>query len=128
MSRMLERVAPMAPSGGDQRLSSAAGSMVTESGSSAERAVDRDFSQGGLENGEFLIVEPLDEQFRNTAKMDRHGLGHACDAGVGQGDNHAAPVRSVVRSTHQTVINQPRDTAGQTRTRDERTGGELRHA
>jgi hypothetical protein len=28
---------------------------------SAEGAVDDDFSQGGLEYGEFVVVEPLDE-------------------------------------------------------------------
>ncbi len=67
---------------------------------SAERAVDGDFSQCGLENGEFLIVEPLDEQFRHTAEMDRHSFGHACDTGVGEGDNHAAPVLDGVRPAY----------------------------
>src|SRR5467141_3552840 len=89
---------------------------------SAERAVDDDFSQSGLENGEFLIVEPLDEQFRHTAKMDRHSFGHTCDTGVGQGDNHAAPVLSGVRSTYEALINQPRDAAGQPRAGEERAG------
>src|SRR6266567_7275011 len=94
---------------------------------SAERAVDDDFSQSGLENGEFLIVEPLDEQFRHTVKMDRRSFGHTCDTGVGQGDNHAAPVLSGVRPTYETLIIQPRDAAGQPRAREERAGGELRH-
>lgn len=87
----------------------------SESGSSAEGAVDDDFSQSGLQNGEFLIVEPLDEQFRHTAKMDRHSFAHTCDTGVGQGHNHATPVLSGGRSTYQTVIDQPRDAAGQPR-------------
>ena len=67
---------------------------------SAERAVDDDFSQSGLENGEFLIIEPLDEQFRHTAKMDRHSCGHTCDTGAGQGDNDAAPVLTGVRPAY----------------------------
>src|SRR6266568_7959679 len=81
----------------------------------AERAVDGDFSQGSLENGEFLIAEPPGEQFRHTAKMDRRSFGHACDAGVGQGDNHAAPVLSGVRPAYETLVSQPGDAAGQPR-------------
>ena len=42
---------------------------------SAERAVDDDFSKRGLEHGEFVIVEALDEQFRHAAKVDRRVSG-----------------------------------------------------
>jgi hypothetical protein len=50
--------------------------------SSAEGAVDDDFSWGRLQDGEFLIVEALDEQFGYTANMDRHCFGQTCDTGV----------------------------------------------
>jgi hypothetical protein len=92
----------------------------TESGGSVERAVDDDFSQSGPENRELVILEALDEQLRQAANVDRCGFGHACDTGVGQGDNHMAPILSGVRSTYQPVINQTRDAAGQPRARDER--------
>jgi hypothetical protein len=59
--------------------------------SSAERAVDDDFAQRGPENGELLIVEPLDEQFGHAGKVDRHRFFQACDAGAGQRDNHPRP-------------------------------------
>ena len=79
----------------------------------AECAVDDDFSQSSLEDGEFVIVEPLDEQFRHTAKMDRHGFGHACDTSGGQGDNHPAPVVSDICSLYEAVVNQTGYAAGQ---------------
>jgi hypothetical protein len=59
--------------------------------------------------------------------MDRHGFGQALDAGVGQGDNYAAPVPGGVASTYQTLVDQPCDPASQSRAREERAGGELRH-
>jgi hypothetical protein len=37
---------------------------------SAKRAVDGDLVQSVLENGELLIVELRDEQFRDPAQMD----------------------------------------------------------
>jgi hypothetical protein len=80
---------------------------------SAEGAVDDDFSQSGLEYGEFVVVEPLDEQFQHTAKMDRHGFGHACDTGIGQGDSHPAPVVGGVCSSYEALVNQPGDAACQ---------------
>jgi hypothetical protein len=50
------------------------GDLLTPSAFLSRRcAVDDDFSESGRENSEYLIVEPLDEQFRHTAKMDRHG-------------------------------------------------------
>ena len=67
---------------------------------SAESAVDDDFSQSGFESGEVVIVEPLNEQARHTAKMDRHCFGQACDTSAGQDDNYAAPVPSGVRSSY----------------------------
>jgi hypothetical protein len=95
--------------------------------SSAERAVDDDLSQSGLEYGEFLIVEAIDEQFRHTAEMDGYSLGHPCDSSIGQGDNHSAPVPGGVGAPYETLVNQSRDAAGQTRARYERAGGEFRH-
>ena len=50
---------------------------------SAERAVDGDFVESGLENGELLIVELREEQFRDPAQVDGSGLGQARHAGVG---------------------------------------------
>jgi hypothetical protein len=80
---------------------------------SAEGAVDDDFSQSGLEDGEFVVVELLDEQLRHTAKMDRHGFGQTCDTRISQGDDHAAPVVTSVCSSYEALLNQPRDAAGQ---------------
>ena len=45
-----------------------------------------------LENGELLIIELRDEQFRDPAQVDRRGLGQAGHAGVGQRDHDATCV------------------------------------
>jgi hypothetical protein len=118
-SDLLERNVSPTNAGSRARLSPAR--------SSAERAVDDDFSQSGLENDEFLVVEPFDEPFRHTLEMDRHCFGQTRDTGVDQGDKHASPVPGGIRTTHQALFNQPRDAAGQPRPREEGAGGELRH-
>src|SRR5207247_6852846 len=65
---------------------------------STKRAVlDDDLVQGPLENGELLIIELRDEQFRDAAQVDRSGLGQARHAGVGQCDDDGARVPIGVR-------------------------------
>src|SRR4051812_15925469 len=95
---------------------------------SAKRAVDGDLGQSVLENGELLIVELREEQFRDPAQVDRSGFGEARHAGVGQGYDDTACVRIGVGSPDETFLDQPGHPAGHARPRDERPGRELRHA
>src|SRR5207302_8494552 len=81
---------------------------------SAERAVDGDLVESGLEEGELLIVELREEQFRDPAQVDGSGLGEARYAGVGQRDDDAACVCIGVGSPDEAFIDQPGDTAGHT--------------
>src|SRR6266571_1424907 len=79
---------------------------------SAERAVDGDFVESVLENGELLIVELREEQLRDPAQVDGSGLGEARHAGVGQRDDDAACVRIGVGSPDEAFLDQPGDPPG----------------
>ena len=64
-------------SGRETLQSDCAAPLHTGHRASAECAVDRDFVEGFLEDGELLIVELRNEQFRDSAQVDWHGLGQA---------------------------------------------------
>src|SRR5438105_4261666 len=95
---------------------------------SAERAVDGDLVESLPEDGELLIVELREEQVRDSAQVDRGGLGEASYAGVGQRDDDTAPVRIGVGSADEAFLDQPGHTPGHAGLRDERSGREVRHA
>ncbi len=88
--------------------------MCSENLLSAKGAVDADFVQGPLENGEFLIIEVSDEQLRDPAQVDRR-LAHAGDAGVGQRNHDATCVCVGFDSTNEAFLNQPGDAPGYAR-------------
>src|SRR2546422_10211678 len=65
----------------------------------AKLAVDGDLVESILEDGEFLLVELRDEQFRDPAQVDGSSLGEARHAGVGQRDDDTASVSIGVGSS-----------------------------
>src|SRR5205085_11521238 len=79
---------------------------------SAKRAVDGDLVQNFLENGQLVLVEFGDEQFRDPAQVHAGGLGEARHAGVGQLDDHTAPVRIGVGAPDEAFLDQPGHTPG----------------
>jgi hypothetical protein len=95
---------------------------------SAERAVDDDFVESALEDGELLFIQLRDEHFRDGPEMDRSGLGEAGHSGVGQLNDDATSVRAGVRSPDEAFFDQPGDTPRHAGPRDERPVRELRHA
>src|SRR5881396_2144478 len=97
-------------------------------GFSAKSAVCDDLVQSALENGELLIVELRDEQFRDPAQVDRSGLGEARQAGVGQRDDDTACVRIGVGPPDEAFLDQPGHPPGHARPRDERPAREVGHA
>src|SRR5205807_222749 len=74
---------------------------------------------------EFLVAEPLHEQLANTAQVDGRRLRQSGDAGVGQPDDDAAPVRVGVGSRDQSFVDEAIDAAGHARPRTTRLGRKL---
>jgi hypothetical protein len=95
---------------------------------SAERAVDRNFVQGALENGELLIIEFGHEILTDPAGVGRHGLRQSCDATIRERNHDAPSVGAGVRSTNEAFINPSGDSASHARPGDERVVRQLRHA
>jgi len=93
-----------------------------------EGAVERHFSQGAGERGQLAITQFFDEQFRNSAQMNRRYLGQSGEAGFGQGDHHATSVRVGIGATDQTLPHEPIDAPRHARARAVGLGGQLAHA
>jgi len=94
----------------------------------AEAAVEGDLVEGAFESSEFLIIQSLDEQFRDPVQVDRSGFGQAVEAGVGQRDHDAACVAVSAGSAHEAIVSHPVDSAGHAGTRVQRPVRELRDA
>ena len=75
----------------------------------AKGAVERDPGEGGLENGELLVVELRDQWIGNSADVDRGCDGQTVQSRVCQLDHYAACIGIGVGTTNQAFVNEPAD-------------------
>ena len=95
---------------------------------SAKGAVDDDLVQSALEERELLIIKLRNEQLRDPTGMDGRRLTETGEARVGEGHYDAAGVGTCLFSADEAFIDQPGDTTGHARPRDEHPVRQLCHA